>query len=295
VGFNIKLFVTEITELKKKNQFKKAEVLLEEKLKEHPKNIFLINSLMEICLDTRFDRSVGLLNTAIKLGVADTITYSIMLNKFIEKEDFLNVDYFFKKCITNSKEDTCICNNMLKFYLKSNDFENAGNVFTHLISTNKVSEITYSIILSNYYTNKMYLEGLRLISNIPSHIKKNYFLKTHEIEFNRKLKNYDLCLDLISNNLKDKNISHNDATTLQTIKAYCLKEMGHKQKAIELFRELLKNINEDNPSYVRIICGLIYCGDVKIHERALFNRILVDAQKENKGNSSDVTEALKKL
>lgn len=292
---NIKLFVTEITELKKKNQFKKAEFLLEEKLKEHPRNIFLINSLMEICLDTRFDRSVGLLNKAIKLGVADTITYSIMLDRFIEKEDSLNVNYFFKKCIMNGKEDICICNNVLKFYLKSNDLENAGEMFTRLLSKNKANEITYSIILNNYYVNKMYLEGLRLISNLPSHIKKNEFIKIHEIEFNRKLKNYDLCLDLISNNLKDKNISHNDATTLQTIKAYCLKEIGYKQRAIELLRNLLKNINENNPSYVRIICGLIYCGDVKIHERALFNRILVDAQKENKGNSSDVTEALKKL
>ena len=71
---------------------------------------------MEICLDTRFDRSVGLLNTAIKLGVADTITYSIMLDRFIEKEDSLNVNYFFKKCIMNGKEDICICNNVLKFY-----------------------------------------------------------------------------------------------------------------------------------------------------------------------------------
>src|SRR5690606_17107273 len=108
----------EITGLKRKGKIEEAKRLLENRINDFPNNIFFINTLIELNLDTRFDRCVGLFNKAVKLGVADTITYSLMIDNFIAKKDILNAEYFFRKCDANGKANIFICNNMLNFYFK---------------------------------------------------------------------------------------------------------------------------------------------------------------------------------
>lgn len=292
---NPKASIAEITELKRKGKIEQAKLLLEKRINEFPNNIFFINGLIELNVDTRFDRCVGLLNKAVKLGVADTITYSLMLDKFIEKKDILNIEYYFRKCVANGKEDTIICNNMLNFYFKTGSLKQGEFIFEKLINNEKANEITYAIMLNHLYISEKYLEGLKLISKTPEKFKEYILLKIHEIEFNRKLKNYDLCFNLISQCLEIPDLKYDFTVNLETIKAYCLKDTGEKEKAIELFRQLFKNNGEDSASYIRIICGLVFCEGVRPYEYILFNNILRDAEKENKGNYLDVIDAIKIL
>jgi len=184
---------------------------------------------------------------------------------------------------------------MLNFYFKTGNIDKAEPIFEKLIKTNRENEITYAIKLNQLYKAEKYNEGLKLISTIPPKYNDIILLRIHEIEFNRKLKNYNLCFDLISKCLETKDLVENYTTNLETIRAYCLKDSGETDKAIELFRQLIKNNDETCVSYVRIVCGLVYCNGVRPYEYILFNSILKEAEKENKGNYLDVIEALKKL
>lgn len=292
MSFNIKLFVKEITELKKKEQFRKAELLLEEKLKKYPRNIFLINSLIEVCLDTRFDRSVGLLNTAIKLGIADSVTYTIMLKKYMEMNDTVSVQHFFNKCNTYNKADTLLCNDIIHFYMKNQMFDDAKSLYEKLVKNNTANSHTYGIMLTQLYKYERYIDGLEILYYMPPQYKDDFVVTVTEIELNRKMKNYEICLDLISKINLGK-INDERKTTIKTIKAYCLKDMGKINDAYNLFHELYINTNPEDACYIRIVCGYVFCECIKSHEIKKLKEILTHAKQQNKGNTHDVNQALK--
>lgn len=292
--YNAKIFIQQITKLKKNNNFKQVEILLEKEMKKHPTNIYIINSLIEVCLDKRFDRSLGLFNNAIKIGIADTITYSLILNKYIEKNDNLNVNYYFNKCVFNSKEDSRICNNVLMFFLDNEDYDKANELYSKTIKTKKDNAYTHSIMLSKLYKREKYIEGNEILFLLPDFYKEDILIKTNEIEFNRKLKNYDYCLDLISK-INLERLSEDNKIQLKTIKAYCLKDMGNTVQASLEFKNLFIKTDSENESYVRIVCGYVFCDLFSLHEVRNLKSILEKALQQNKGNFIDVNNALKIL
>lgn len=283
---------TQVQDLKKEGEFKKAEVLLEKVIKNHPSNIYIVNNLMEVCLNTRFDRSMGLFKKAINLGIADEFTYTIMINHFIRKDDSFSIDFYFRKAHANDKANCLMYNDVLQYYIDKGNVEDVLDLFDKI--KNKLNSYSYLKVLSLLYKNEMYEKGMEYLNNISEEIKDVIEIKINKIEFNRKLKNYEESLNLITSiNLSEVSLEVN--TQIKTLEAYCLKDMGYVDKANELFVKLIKLTREEDPSYIRIICGYVFCKMYSPLEVDTLKKVLSDALNYERGNKFDVECALNYL
>jgi hypothetical protein len=190
-----------------------------------------------------------------------------------------------------NKSDKFIRADVLNFYFKNDYLIEAEQLYKELNEKNKTNIVIHNIWLHYLYREKRYLEGLNIINSIPKE-ERDFVLTITEIEINRKLKNYDYSLDLISKILIKGNRSSDEEIHLRTIRGYCLKEKGELEKAGNIFRNIFKKINEENPNYIRVLCGMIFCHNVTENEVEMFSNILMKSQRENKGNEHDVSEAL---
>ena len=283
--------VSAACELKKQGKFNKAIKILEKGLKIYNRNIFIINGLIELYEPFRFDQAKGLFNKAVNMGVADTISYSLMIKHYIKENDLFNVRYLYGKSERFNKSDNFTRADVLNFYLKNNYFIEAKQLYNELNKKNKADIVVHNIWLHHLYREKRYLEGLDIIDSIPKE-KRDFILTITEIEINRKLKNYDYSLDLISNLFMKEKFDEEKEIQLRTIRGYCLKEKGELEKAGTIFRNIFQKINEENPNYIRVLCGMVFCYNVRENEVEMFSNILMKAQRENKGNEHDVSEAL---
>lgn len=283
--------VSAACELKKQGKFNKAIKLLEEGFKKYNRNTYIINGLIELYEPYRFDQAKGLFNKAVNMGVADTISYSLMIKHYIKENDLFNVRYLYGKSEMFNKSDNFTRADVLNFYLKNDYLIEAKQLYNELNKKNKVDIVVHNIWLHHLYKEKRYSEGLDIIKTIPGE-KRDVALSITEIEINRKLKNYDYSLDLISNLFMKEKFDEEKEILLRTIRGYCLKDKGEIEKAGTIFRNIFKRINEESSNYIRVLCGMIFCYNVKENEVEMFSNILMKAQKEKKGNEHEVSEAL---
>jgi len=314
-------------QLRKERKFREAQELLEKGLKEYPRDIFIISNLISVYGKHQFNKAKDLFDMAVKLNIATEFTYCSMLNIYVQKREIHSAKLLFdnmeKKGLLDDVSYSTILNlyvqnkdissakqlfdkmekigllnevsysTMLNLYVQNKDIYSAKLLFDKMEKLRLLNEVSYGTMLQLYYVTEKYVEGLDFLSKFPTKYKNDLILNIYEIEFNRKLKNYDLCLELISNVSKNFNLKDNGKVGLQTIRAYCFKEMGRTNDAVSLLRNLLKTTKEDCPSYIRIVCGLVFCDNVKPHEVQQFTNVLMKAKMSETGNDVDVEKALK--
>lgn len=316
--------------LRKDGKFKEAETVLLDGIENHPNNIFLINNLILTYGKYKYDKAIEWFNYAINNDIEDIITCNIMLNIFGQKKkrevgeelfryiksefkhEDLSVTYstmlnlyvylndreasekLFHEMETLEMNNYITHNSMLKLYVKLHDYEKSESFFSETVKKGLANSHTYSTIIQVYYLLNEYKKGLELIQKVPYHFKDSVIL-THEIEFNRRLKLYDNCLLLIDKVLEFKNLRPENRTTIKINQAFCFKSLNQMDKAKEIFRELYNGMRENDPSYIRVLTGIIFCGDTKQSEVIKFTQELMKADREKKGRAHAVIEALKIL
>lgn len=284
-------YVNQACELKKQGKTDKAIKLLEKGLKEFDRNIFIINGLIELYEPFRFDHAKGLFNTAVKRGIADKVSYSLMIRHYIKENDLFNTRFLYSKSEMYYKADSSVRIDVLNYYLKNEYLIEAKQLYEDLCKENKANIVIHKFWLNHLYEKKRFSEGLEIINSIPEE-EKDILLSIIKIEMNRKLKNYDYAMDLISKLFMKNKLEKKNETLLITIRAYCIKEKGEIEKAGTIFRNTFNKINEEDPNYIRVLCGMIFCHNVKDNEVEMFSNILMKAQRKNKGEPHDVSDAL---
>lgn len=323
-------YVRKGKQLREEGKYREAELLLEEGFEKYPKDIYIINNLIQTYGKYKTNKAIELFNYAIDLDIDDIITSNIMLKIFAEKKDKENAEDIYNYILENFKsenlaitlssmltlytnlrdkekgdeifelikkkgyEDYYSYNNMLNFYVKLGEYKKAENFFNETIQKGHSNSRTYSTIINMYFNLKEYEKALNVIKKVPYHFKDVTIL-THEIELNRRLRNYYECLNLIEDLLKYDNLKFSNRISIEINQAYCYKQLKDLEKAKKIFREVYNKINERDPSYIRVITGIIFCGDVKENEINKFSYELGKADRERKGRGHAVKEALRLL
>lgn len=302
-------YVIESTKLRRNKQFVKAEKLLEEAFSIYPDNPFIINNLILSYSFKNYNKAKKMFNYAIENDLEDLITCNIYLNILIRHNEYDACESLFKKIINDFKyEDLSITystmlnyyveiknvnkslsffeeiksleldssynyNLILKLYVKMNDYKKVEEFFNTMVNEDKTDSISYSSLLTSYYKTKEYGKGLRVIKDMPLKHKDNVIL-LHEIEFYRKLQEYTVALHLIERYLNKPNLRYDNMINANINKAFCLNSLNRRKEAGELFRELYGKVRERDSFYIRIVCGLVLSGGVKENEVSMFENKL---------------------
>jgi pentatricopeptide repeat protein len=323
-------YVRKGKQLREEGKYREAELLLEEGFEKYPKDIYIINNLIQTYGKYKTNKAIEIFNYAIDSGLDDIVTSNIMLKIFTEKKDKQNCDDVFKYILENfpsenlsitfssmlnlytkfkdrekgeeifelikkkGYEDHISYNNMLHLYVKIGDYKKAENFFNETIQKGYSNSRTYSTIINMYFNTKEYEKALNVITKVPYHFKDVPIL-VHEVELNRRLRNYYKCLNLIEDLLKFDNLKFSNKISIKINQAYCYKQLKDLEKAKKVFRDVYNEIKEYDPSYIRVITGLVFCNDVRENEISKFTYDLMKADKERKGRGHAVKEALRIL
>lgn len=323
-------YVKKAKELRYGRKYREAELLLEEGFKKYPGDIYIINSLIQTYGKFKTNKALELFNYAIDLDIDDIVTSNIMLKIFSEKKDKENAEDIYNYILENFKTENLAItlssmltlytnlrdkekgeeifklikekgygdyysyNNMLNFYVKLGEYKKAENFFNETIQKGHSNSRTYSTIINMYFNTKEYEKALNIIKKVPYHFKDVPIL-VHEIELNRRLRNYYKCLNLIEDLLLCNNLKFSNKISIKINQAYCYKQLKDLDKAKKVFREVYSQIKEYDPSYIRVITGLVFCNEVRENEISKFTYDLMKADKERKGRGHAVKEALRLL
>jgi pentatricopeptide repeat protein len=323
-------YVKKAKELRYGRKYREAELLLEEGFEKYPKDIYIINNLIQTYGKYKTNKAIELFNYTRDLDIDDIVTNNIMLKIFANKKDKENAEEIYKYINENFEyenlaitlssmltlytnlrdkekgeeifelikkkgyEDYYSYNNMLNFYVKLGDYKKAENFFNKTIQKGHSNSITYSTIINMYFNTKEYEKALNVIKKVPYRFKDVPIL-VHEVELNRRLRNYYKCLNLIEDLLKFDNLKFSNRISIEINQAYCYKQLKDIEKAKTIFRNVYDKIEEYDPSYIRVITGLVFCGDVKKNEVSKFTYDLMKADRQRKGRGHAVKEALRLL
>lgn len=323
-------YISKSNILRRNRKFREAEEILLEGIELYPDNIFIINNLILNYGKYKYDKAIEWFNYAMDKNIEDivtcntllnifaqlnrremgedlfqyiknefkyedlSVTYSTMLNLYVNLKEREKSEKLFDEMEKLGMNSHITYNNMLKLYVKLNDYKKSESFFTETVKKGLANSYTYSTIIQMYYAYKEYQKGLELIQKVPYHFKDAIIL-THEIEFNRRLRLYDNCLLLIDKVLEFKNLRPENRITVKINQAFCYKSLNQIDKAKEIFREVYRGIREDDPSYIRVVTGIVFCGDVKQSEVNKFTNDLMKADRQKKGRNHAVIEAIKIL
>lgn len=230
-------------------EFKSAKAMLLVALYEHPKNIYFINLYIKVCGMLRdLGAAEEMMYRAVKMGIADKITYSSMIG-------------------------TCLRNGM---------DSKAEEIFHMAAEAEKADAHMYSKIMNCLYKNKKFYEILSIAEKAPDDIRCDPGVVSFELEASRKMKKYDYVIKKANELLGDEREESDFTLLLKIVKAYAIKDKGEVEKAKEEFREMLSCVGKENVHYARVLCGIVFCGDIRSESEAKEFMHMLNMALENK-------------
>ncbi len=216
----------------------------------------------------------------------------------IREKKFIDARNLLKKALERYPNDKYFHSMLIKVYGGLGDINNAREIFNEAVNKGIVNVVTYNSMIDAYYHRKKFDEIEKLISSAPNEIKNAECILLSRLEAMRKQKKYGEVLKQIENLLNNRTFKEHDSVVLaRVIRAYCLKDSNQNGKAIEEFRRLKTKVPKTNIHYPRIICGLVFCHNVRNNEREQFKNDLEMWSREstNSSLSYDIKRALESL
>ncbi|MCK4319577.1 hypothetical protein KAW38_03335 [Candidatus Micrarchaeota archaeon] len=278
-----------------KHKYQEAEKLLKETLLDHPSDVFFMNILIKVLgIRGKLLEAREIFDKAISRRITDKYTYNSMIDAYGKAGDVTNAKEIFDKAVSRRIADEYTYNSMIDAYGKAGDVTNAKEIFDEVVQKNIANVVTCNSMIDAYYRRDMFGEIISLIEKAPPHIQKNNNMFLNSCEALRKQKKYDLVISKIDDFLKVPK-PYEIGNLAECIRAYCLKELGKNQEAVQLFCDLKNRLPESDVNYARVLCGLVFCNNVEELEKENFKEELLKCLNEGRGSARDIKAALGQL
>ena len=230
----------------------------------------------------KFKKARDLLETAHQQYPNNKYFYSMLIKVYGALGDINNARKLFDEVVRKGIADVVIYNSMIDAYGKNGRLDEARKLFDEVVRKGIADVVTYTSMIDAYYHKGKFAEIEELISGAPEKIKNDEELILSRLEVMRKQKKYSEVLRQIESLLNNRTFKeYNSIVLARVIRAYCLKDSGRKDKAIEELRRLKTKVSRTNIHYPRIICGLVFCYDVHGNESEQFKHDLEMRSREN--------------
>ena len=173
-----------------------------------PKNHFVINTMIKLCLSTKHQNKIwSIWNDINPLLGTSTLSYPSLLRCCIESNQFEKGSFIHNKIpVQLIENDDFIQNALINFYGHFNQIQEAMNIFNSIPPQNVNNVNTISALMKAYNHNQCELESLSLYTQKYQAVKMNDICHLFAIKACLKTNNYQFGQQIIKE-LNTKNIS----------------------------------------------------------------------------------------
>ncbi len=224
-----------------------------------------------------------------------------LMRVYASLNDKVGVDKVFKYIskyeVYNMKTFTII----MDFYGELGDIRKVKRIFSEAKKSKNADELTYNMFFNILYKNGFYEEISTYYNNAPRWIRDIPIIVIRYANAKRKMGQRELSISIIDKFLKSYRFrSYMDPVFISALvtKAYALKDIGKIREAREIFKEIIKNTNKNNPIYPTAVVGYVFSLTKKedsIIKLSLLMDELNTFLSNGRGKKEDVERAIKHL